>query len=498
MNIRRPRRIRHGVVAALLLLQVTSLTAPAAAAAPSRREAIPAPSSTKWSRQDLKTRVDALVQPVMDSGYAVGYAIGLIQGKETLILGYGRTARDSGRTPDGRTLFQVGSITKTFVGVQLADLARRNIVRVDDPIELYLPEFVSVPGWGERKITLLDLATHRSGLPGLPADFLTSPSTTALGGEYTMTQLLKWLSSYRLTRAPGERFEYSNVGIAILGHIVGNIQGKTWEQSCMDTICTPLGMKDTRTVLTPEQQSRLARGHRADLDPVPLEEIGVMGPGGSLISSVEDLSIYVRAHLALIDTPLRTAMDIAMAGHASAEPIGEMGLCWIRLIRPDTNVVFYVGDTFGYLAAVIFDLQKKTGVIVLGNQDSTVNQDLAFQLWALMDGRQVEPLKLRKAAEVAADSLIPYTGTYLVERSDDQRKESSDKTATVALYGEGLKVLLPGQFRARLFRESEDRFFLKGVSDAVATVAFIRDDKGRVGAMSIFYNGQTRVLKKIR
>ena len=477
------------VFPAVLLVAGLGPAAPLAAAPPA--DAPPA-------REAFLQEAGRVVETAIAREYAVGYALGVVRGDETFTAGFGETARGSGVKPDAKTLFQIGSITKTFVGVQLADLARRGLVSLDDPIELYLPVDVRAPAWGGRKITLGDLATHYSGLPGLAGDFVSSPEGVC-GDAYTLERLWRWLDGFRLTRPPGERYEYSNVGLAILGHLLANVYGKSWEASCLDEICRPLGMQDTRVTLRPEQLPRVCQGHRPDLDPVRQEELGAMAPGGALLSTVDDLLLYGRAHLGLLPNRLLPAMQDALTARLPAGgPAMKVALCWFRVALPTGNAAFYEGGTLGFNSFLILDPEQKLGLVLLCNQDAPVNAAVALRLWNLLQGRAPEALALPEPSKREREELKAYAGRYLLEHADNERLENGDRTLAVELQGRGLKITVPGDFRTRLFPAAADAFFRKDVAGDKSAVRFHRGPDGAVDSVTLFVEGADKTLPRAK
>src|SRR5262245_40824979 len=159
-----------------------------------------------------------------------------------------------GRLPDGAgTIFEIGSITKTFTTTLLADMAREGIVALDDPVQRHLPDGVRLPVRG-RPITLEDLATHRSGLPRLPTGLLWPALTRDRRdpcAKLDDVRLAAAVGATRPRRDPGRKVAYSNYGMGLLGHVLALRAGSTYEQLVRARICEPLGLVDT-WIETPE------------------------------------------------------------------------------------------------------------------------------------------------------------------------------------------------------------------------------------------------------
>ncbi len=244
-----PRRI-HRLLAALTVL-VACLAATAGRAAP--------PTDTEI-RAMLARRVDVQQQ-------AVGIVLGIVTPAGARYVSYGSLAVDDHRTPDRHTVFEIASISKIFTALVLADLAARGEVSLDDSVSRYLPPArVTVPSMGEREISLFDLASHTSGLPLRPAN-LGSQTQLDKYASYTIAELYRGVSGFRLQRAPGAACEYSNLGYGLLGQALGQHTGRSFEAMVLEHVTGPLGLHETREALTPAMRRRQAVGHLPDLTP---------------------------------------------------------------------------------------------------------------------------------------------------------------------------------------------------------------------------------------
>jgi len=195
----------------------------------------------------------------------VGMVVGVIGPEGRRIVTHG--VRDPGdrRPLDADTEFEVGSITKAFVGLLLEDMVGRGEVKLSDPINRFLPPQAQTPLQDGRAITLLDLATHTSGLPEEPPGL--DPKNPF--ASYSTDQLATFLSTYRYPWAIGSRFDYSNLGYGLLGYGLGRAGRSDLPSLARDRILQPLGLSDTAFKLSPDQAGRLAPGHDAALQPTP-------------------------------------------------------------------------------------------------------------------------------------------------------------------------------------------------------------------------------------
>ncbi len=180
-------------------------------AAPARAEDPPAHKA-----DDLRGRVQALVQPMLDKKKSVGMVVGVIEGGRTHVFGFGRTVLGGDTVPDGKTVFEIGSVTKVFTSLALADMAAEGLVRLDDPVQRYLPDDVKLATRAGREITLEDLATHTSALPRIPVNIIGSVLKNPQDpyAHYKEKDLYDFLRAWKPTRDIGATFEYSNLAPA--------------------------------------------------------------------------------------------------------------------------------------------------------------------------------------------------------------------------------------------------------------------------------------------
>ena len=316
-------------------------------------------------RKILVERIDAFHQ-------SVGIVVGVIEPKGRRIVAYGKLERGDPRTLDGNTIFEIGSITKVFTSLLLADMVARGEVSLDDPVAKYLPETVKIPSRGDRQITLHDLSTHTSGLPRLPSNM--KPANPANPyADYTVEQLYQFLSDYKLPRDPGAKFEYSNLGGGLLGHALAGRSGMDYEALVKSRICGPLGMNSTRISLSPEMKVRLAVGHDDRMKPVPNWEIPTLAGAGALRSSANDLLTFLAANIGYTKSPLASAMaGMLKSPRPTGDPDREIALGWLM---EDKKIMWHNGGTGGFRSVIAFDPRVRVGVVVLSNASTAAGVD---------------------------------------------------------------------------------------------------------------------------
>jgi CubicO group peptidase (beta-lactamase class C family) len=196
------------------------------------------------------------------------------------------------------TIFEIASLTKVFTALLLAVEVVHGRVRLDDPLQAYVPEGVVAPTFEGRQISLTDLATHGAALPLRPNNLAaTAPDAPNKYAGYTREQLYAALPTYRLTRAPGTEFEYSNLAFALLGQGIALREGAPYADLLRTRVIEPLGLRDTSFEDDPAKARRRAQGHDFDLEPIGPMGDGALAPAGELRSTANDLLILLKLFL---------------------------------------------------------------------------------------------------------------------------------------------------------------------------------------------------------
>ena len=302
------------------------------------------------------------------------------------VWGFGGIERDGQRVaPDGDTLYEIGSITKTFTGTLLADLADEGKVSLDDPVRKYLPEDWSIPRRDGREITLLQLATHSSSLPRMPPGFLTHTVLTLSVNdpysEYRANDLAYALGQIELEQPIGSQVAYSNLGVGLLGFALARADGRSNIDELFDSrLLTPLGLDDTTFTLSDEQRTRLAPPFSETGWPANTWHFDCLKACGGLRSTADDLLTYAEAVFAGGDAPLQPAFQLAMQPfRPTCEAERAIGLGWIvqplRVPRgqPECRLIWHNGGTGGYAAFLGLLPERRSAIVVLSNSTGAVD-----------------------------------------------------------------------------------------------------------------------------
>ena len=292
-----------------------------------------------------------------------GIVVGLVEpdGRRR-VIGYGASCAE-GPPLNGGSIFEIGSVTKVFTGVLLADAVRRGEVQFTQPVADLLPN-VWAPSRSGKQITLLDLATHTSGLAVMPPNFPKPEDASAYAG-YSVEQLYQSLSTFELERDPGASDAYSNY-LALLGHALARGAKKSYVALLRERVLAPLGMRGTLLTPAAPVPSRRTCGHDLFGDAQPDFVTPAFAPSGGLRSSLDDMLLFALANLSESDTGLYAALK---ASHRPRRPLGNSGEFWGLGWGVDTKagVVGHSGQTFGYNSFINIDLKRRRAVVVLSN-----------------------------------------------------------------------------------------------------------------------------------
>jgi CubicO group peptidase (beta-lactamase class C family) len=333
----------------------------------------PAPVATSnLMRSQTDKKVDSAARQYIQKANTVGLSIGILKNGIVTTYNYGEIARGDHKLPDANTIFEIGSVTKTFTATLLAYYANEGKVKLDDPITKYLPDSVasnkSLDG-----ITLEMLSNHTSGLPRLPDNFDDhSSSTEDPYKDYTQRHLFEYLETCKSQSKPGEKYAYSNLGVGLLGTILGHISGKTYEQMVEQIICQPLNMQSTTQNLTPALQRRLVKVYNEDGKETSPWHFDVLAPCGALRSTLNNLLTYAKANMTQANTPLSKAMQLTHKVTFTQKDL-KLGLGWHIIMINNVEYYFHNGGTYGCSSFLVFNPEKELAVVILSNCGASVD-----------------------------------------------------------------------------------------------------------------------------
>ena len=316
---------------------------------------------------ELKAKIDEIVSRHMKAGGVVGLEIGVIsKGGQPQTFDYGEVLRRSGQKPSPSTLFQIGSITKTFTGVLLAVFVERGIVQLDDPLQKYMPSGIQAPSYNGRQIQLVDLATHTSGLPR-------NAPMRQRQYELSLEAMYKLLNEAKLGSEPGQKYLYSNWASALLAEaLVRASNAKDYQALLEREVLAKLGMGETMLRPSADEEARVAQGYAKDGYPAAwnMTTWPAFNGSGALYSSMGDMLKYLSFNLGLTQTSLNSILSVAHQPRARGlTPSHNVGLAWEIHVYPKSNltIIDKPGGTLGFGSYIGFIGGQRTGVVVLAN-----------------------------------------------------------------------------------------------------------------------------------
>jgi CubicO group peptidase (beta-lactamase class C family) len=303
----------------------------------------------------------------------VGLIVGVVRGDRVFIKGFGKKSKERGDAPDAQTIFELASIGKVFTASAAQILSDRGEISFDDSIDKRLNPKVKLCEKA-KNITLRQLATHTSGLPSFPESFI--PKIKDELNPYkdlTVQDLYDYLATCENLGKAGS-FDYSNLGMGVLGHILELKTGKSYETIVKDEIINRLEMKNTTITLSAEQRELLAQGYNEQGNPNPVWEDSVLTGAGSFLSNAEDMTKFIRANF---DASHSEISNFLLKTHEK-QTGGETGLGWhyysrfFAALTDEEDVIWHNGGAGGYASFIAINKKTKSGIIVLSNTTDDV------------------------------------------------------------------------------------------------------------------------------
>lgn len=343
----------------------------------------------------IATEIETIIAPWIAKKEQINLVIGVIQGRDRTVKGWG-TLSSSSNPPNGNTLFEIGSVTKVFTTTLLSLLVERGELELTKPIAQLGTRYQKLP----ENITLESLAAHVSGLPRVPDNLneFARQNPQNPYAAYPFEALNEYLQNH--DGKPGKTagtISYSNIGVGILGNILAERCGRSYEDAIAQQICNPLGLSDTCITLNEEQRTRFASAYSEEGKPIEHWDLPTLAGAGALRSTANDLLTFLAANLQLEKTPItRAILNTHQLRYKTFAPApGLLGLLervakWIQRSRGnplvrfemtgvalgwfvdylptlDLHVYNHTGGTGGHCSFCGFIKETQTGVVILSN-----------------------------------------------------------------------------------------------------------------------------------
>jgi CubicO group peptidase (beta-lactamase class C family) len=348
-----------------------------------------APVSGALAEKLTSEWVEKMARPLVEKHVVDGLSVGFIEGEKFGIVHLG-SANAAGDKADMMTVYELGSVSKVFTSLLLADAVVRGEIDLKAAAEVANPAGIRFPAREGRAITWLDLSTHRTGLPRLAGNFvITNPADPYR--EYDSKKAAEFLQGYQLPRKPGEAQEYSNFAVSVLGYLLATKAGKSYDQLLKERIAEPLKMTDCTVSLNEEQTKRLATPHSMYGVVTPPWTFADMPGAGGVRATMRDMMRFAKAQLDPPSGKLGEAIELAWKQQTAADSSGSaMGLGW--MIAGDGQTRWHNGQVGGSHSAVFINRGLKCAVVVLCNTAVRNEIDqLATQVLLKAAGQDIEP-----------------------------------------------------------------------------------------------------------
>jgi len=401
----------------------------------------------------------------------VGVAVVIVENNKVSYLNLGFANQDKKQLIDSKTLFQIGSISKTFTSLALASMVNEGKIKLTDSVQKYLPEEIKLPTKNGKAITFLSLANHTSGLPRLPSNM---PFTDPLDpyADYTVEMMIEFLNGYQLPREVGEKTEYSNLGVGLLGYVLALIDNKSYQGLIKDRVLKSLKMDDTFVDLPTTQLMRLSNGHNDQLEPTKHWQLPTLAGAGAIKSSASDMALFLQANL----EQQTLNKDIALSQKNTANFDNnsvKIALAWLNISNEDSQYYMHNGGTGGFRSFIGFDKNKQKGIVILANS--------VFDLDEIGHGYltdKLDKIALNTPVVVATKDLVKLNGRFEL---------APGFVLTISDENGQLFVQATGQPKLSLTAVSATEFINQAVK---AKLVFEVDEQGNATSLTMYQGGQ--------
>lgn len=426
---------------------------------------------------EIRRIVQDRVQGIAGPEGGMGIVVGVLDEKGPRVIAYGDTGGADRLPVNGDTVFEIASVTKVFTALLLVDMVRTRAMVLTDPVAKYLPKGTKLPERNGRTITLVDLATHTSGLPFMPDNLpgLRDPAAAS----YSQADLYRFVAAQTLPHDIGTQWSYSNLDYWLLQEAIAARGRGSFEELLQRRVIAPLGLQSTAITLTPQLHVRAATGHDAALQPAPpfssVPVFNLMPAAGGMASTANDLLRFLSVAMGYEDSKLAPSMAKLLQ---TRRPAGraEQALGWLIAGEGDDAIVYHDGGSFGHASSVAWQPQRRIGVVVLANQTTNVG-DIARHL--LQPSVPLEQPVRARHAEITLDAAVldKYVGRYDMEE---------EGVVVIARDGALLTIELPpswGLPKLRLHAEGQRDFF---ATEVPLRATFEVSPDGKVTGMLVY------------
>ncbi|WP_372370008.1 serine hydrolase [Candidatus Uabimicrobium sp. HlEnr_7] len=433
--------------------------------------------SLALAQNTLQQEIDKMINPIIKNEWNVGVAIGIYQkDKKNIVLTYGVKNKDSQQKITEKTIFETGSISKAFTGMLLSKMILDKKLSLANTVGDFIKFENEIA-----KITLEQLVTHTSGLPRMPTNIVVKNQESPYA-DYTYKEMLSFLRKHKLSRKPGIKYEYSNLGMSLLGKILETVAKKSYEELLVQEICKPLQMNNTK--INFNENIQLATGYDPDFKPALNWDFPAMNAAGAVRSNIDDSLLLIEKTLKAYDTENKSTLQQAILNsHNTLFEIDKrlkIAMAWHII----DDITWHNGGTEGFRSFLGFDSKRSIGVVVFTNTRNSLDY-VGQNILRFLSGKDIRSISLPKIIDVDQKTLLKYVGTYQLGLAQ----------INITLENNKLIAQMSAQPAFRIYPESETMFFWKVVN---AKAEFVKDNKGKIERLILHQYGQKMPALKIK
>ena len=345
--------------------------------------------------------IEEIIKNHVTSGKSPGISVGLINESGIQTFNYGEIEKKSNITPTADTVFEIGSMTKTFTATLAVQLQQEGILSLDEPITKFLPELKNSV-FDKNNITLYHLLTHTSGISEFSLhifisqmfSIMTTGKSRVTEYEYNTEKFLNYISTLKLKNSPGSTWMYSNLGFGLVGKILERITGNSYEDLVKNRICDVLDMKDTGINLFESHKNELATGYSFRNKQADYWNMPAIEAAGSLRSTTSDMIKFLKASLGLSKTKLSPVFEFCQNTKSNPKiPVSmkffskSMGITlssfrlgWFVFPQESVDILGHDGGTEGFSSFMCMNLENQSAVVILTNRAMKIVHKLGVSL----------------------------------------------------------------------------------------------------------------------
>ncbi len=429
-------------------------------------------------KSDIASKIDFHVQALVDLHRFSGAILVGCDGKVLLRKGYGLANRHRDIPNTSRTEFLVGSITKQFTAVAILLLQETGRLHLHEPIGSYLPDCPLA--W--KQVTIHHLLNHTSGIPNYTNHL---HWRTLAKSHMTVDNIVDLFKDKPMDFHPGEQQSYSNSGYILLGYIIEQITGRTYETFVAENILKPLGMKNSGYHYHAEEPKDHAVGYvllHDELVNAEFLDMSTIRAAGGLQSTVEDLWLWDQALHSekIISNKNLEAMFMFtpfLANYGYGVGIAQ---------QFGRRLIGHGGGVEGFSSYLGHYPDEKLCIIVLSNLEEINTAGLAKDLAAIVFAEDYKTPRRPTVSGIDPDILSACEGQYQL---------APGIILTIQHQGETLLVQASGGSKAIFHHESENAFFRKPADDKIV---FHKNNKGQITHLTLRYGGLEESARKIK